>query len=68
MKTQVYMGIISAMLLGPASGLLAADSAADGPGSVDKPLIARWSFDEVHADACADSSGNANDASLEPKG
>ena len=63
MRSRIRIGIISAMLLVPADGL----SAAQGPAAADKPLVACWSFDEDSADACADASGNGNDASLEAK-
>ena len=34
------------------------------PAVIDKPLVARWSFDEPSGDVCRDASGNRLDASL----
>ena len=51
-----------------AGEVLAAESAADGevagarPITFDKPLIARWAFDEQFRADCLDSAGNRNDA------
>ena len=50
-------------------GYLFAAEAGTQPITFDKPLIARWAFDEQSGIDCLDSSGNNNDAiPLQPAG
>jgi len=68
MIMQIRIGIISAALFGLVAGVLGAEATdqghlAVGPGSVDKALIAYWTFDEDSGVTCRDSSGKGNDAS-----
>jgi hypothetical protein len=64
-KSHWLLGIVGWMTLGVAMGAAAAESAAGGaataesaaPASIDKPLLAYWTFDEA-AGPCLDHSGN----------